>query len=127
MKVKHILYVFVTIVFFTACSPDQAVKKYYKACLKGDYDAASRQVIAVQREACATLGDYLGKAESESMHRRKVKVREVQVKPIDDTSSVASCTLIVQSGAQSDTTHKVVMLKKESGRWLICNGMLFSK
>lgn len=54
---KRIFYiVFLGIIFFfTACSPDQAVKKYYKACLKGDYAKAEKYVISAQKDSYKIL------------------------------------------------------------------------
>lgn len=126
---KRIFYiVFLGIIFFfTACSPDQAVKKYYKACLKGDYAKAEKYVISAQKDSYKILKKKYKTIKHKDPDIPKVKVKDIQVRHLDDSSAIASFDLITIADSSADTLPKLVMLKKEKGAWRICNGMLFSK
>ena len=126
MKISVVFFFIGTVLFFTACSADQAVKKYYRACLKGNYAKAGKQVVKAQRDAYKIFEKQLDKKGPARLRGQKVRLESLQVRYMDDTTAVAMFDLMLQTEQSSDTIPKLVMLKKEKGRWRICNGMLFT-
>lgn len=117
--------VLLSFLFFTACSPDQAVKNYYKASLSGDYGHAGRYVVHSQKEAYDLLEQQQTAADRKVLRGRRVQVKDVQSQRTDDSSAVATCMLLLREHRQpADTLYRVVLLKKEGIRWKVNNGLL---
>lgn len=122
---RRIGIVLISTMFFTACSPDQAVKNYYRASLNGEYAHAGRYVVSSQREAYAMLDKQQTPEDRKALRRRKVHVRDVSVERTNDSAAVATCMLLVKERKQpEDTAYRVVLLKKEGRRWKVNNGLL---
>ena len=109
--------------FFTACSPDQAVKNYYRSYLTGDYVRAGRHVVSSQRELFERYAVQLRPDERRQLHRRTVHVRNVSTDYRSDTSAIATCqVLLKETDGSQDTLCRLVLLKKEGCRWKVSSG-----
>ncbi|MBO4402185.1 MAG: hypothetical protein J5792_00660 [Bacteroidales bacterium] len=95
--------------------------------MRGHYLRAGRYVIEAQRDSYKLFDEHKGREEKAFLRQRKVKVTEVRTTQRSDTTAVASCNLIIRTAEKTDTICKNVLLKKEKGRWRICNGILFDK
>ena len=110
--------------FFTACSSEQAVKKYYRAYLTGDYLRASRHVLSGQRESLSLHAAQLQAEERRQLRRRKVRVRDVSTDFESDSTAVATCmVLLKEPDRREDTLYRLVLLKKEGRRWKVSSGV----
>ena len=113
-----------TTLFFTACSPDQAVKNYYRSYLTGDYCRAARYAASSEQEAYRMFGQQLRPEEKKRLHKRKVRVRDVSTEALSDTSMLATCTVLLKEPQKSeDTLYRLVQLKKEGRRWKVSSGV----
>ncbi len=123
---KRICLGLLIVLFFTACTPKQAVKNYYQACLKGDFVRAERHVVRAQKESCRLFADQMQKEDKAFLKKRHSEVRQVEIEKLDDTTAVASCLLIEgEKNMPYDTVRRTVLVKKEGLHWGVCNGMLF--
>ena len=110
--------------FFTACSSEQAVKKYYRAYLTGDYLRASRHVLSGQRESLSLHAAQLQPEERRQLRRRKVRVQDVSTDFESDSTAVATCmVLLKEPDHREDTLYRLVLLKKEGRRWKVNHGI----
>lgn len=101
------------------------MKSYYRAELKGDFERAGDFVPASRREAYSDFADALTHKNRAALRKRKINVKNIQVKKITDTTAVASCDLIIKTEKErADTVYRVVMMQKEGCRWKIDNGIL---
>lgn len=110
--------------FFTACSPDQAVKKYYRSYLTGDYVRARSHVTVSQQEAFSVFDVQLRPDEKKRLRQRRVRVRDVAVDRLNDSSAIATCVILLREPQQrEDTLYRLVLLKKEGRRWKVGSGV----
>ena len=117
--------VFISVLFFTACSSDQAVKNYYRAYFNGNYARAARYVVNSQQESYSIMEQQQTKVDKKSLRNRSVRVKNVQSEHTSDSTAVATCMLVIKKDKQvSDTAYRVVLLKKEGRRWKVNNGLL---
>lgn len=117
--------VLLSLIFFTACSPDQAVKNYYKASLNGNYAHAGHYVVESQKEAYILLEQQQTDADRKALRRRSIRVRDVRSERTNDSAAVATCMLLIKEHKQPvDTAYRVVLLKKEGRCWKVNNGLL---
>lgn len=122
---RRIGIVLLGILFFTACSPDQAVKKYYRATLSGNYIHAGRFALKSHKDVYVLLDQQQTVEDRKSLRRRRVYVRDVRSERTSDSTAVATCMLLVKAQKQPmDTAYRVILLKKEGGRWKVNNGLL---
>ncbi|MBO7465566.1 MAG: hypothetical protein J6T56_06955 [Bacteroidales bacterium] len=111
-------------IFFTACSPDQAVKNYYRSYLTGDYVRAQHYVSVSQREAFSLFAGQLRPDDKKRLRQRRVRVRDVVVDRLNDTAAVATCVVLLREPSQpKDTLYRLALLKKEGRRWRIGSGV----
>lgn len=114
-----------SVMFFTACSPDQAVKNYYRATLNGNYAHAAHYVVESQKPACELLEQQQTDEDRKVLRSRRVQVKDVQSQRMNDSAAIATCMLVVREKKQpADTAYRVVLLKKEGRRWKVNNGLL---
>lgn len=113
-----------TTLFFTACSPDQAVKNYYRSYLTGDYYRTARYAVSSEQETYRLFGQQLRPEDKKRLHKRKVRVRDVSTEALGDTSMLATCTVLLKEPQRSeDTLYRLVLLKKEGRRWKVSSGV----
>ena len=110
--------------FFTACSSDQAVKKFYRAYLTGDYVRARNHVTVSQQEDFSVFAGQLRQDDKKRLRQRRVRVRDVAVEHLNDTSAIASCMILLREPSQQeDSLYRLVLLKKEGRCWKVCSGI----
>jgi hypothetical protein len=119
-KIGFVLFV----IFFTACSPDQAVKNYYRSYLSGDYVRAQHYVTVSQKEAFSAFTGQLRQDDKKRLRQRRARVRDVAVDRLNDTTAIATCVILLREPSQrEDTLYRLVLLKKENRRWKVSSGV----
>ena len=98
--------VLLSLIFFTACSPDQAAKNYYKASLNGNYAHAGHYVVESQKEAYILLEQQQTDADRKALRRRSIRVRDVRSERTNDSAAVATCMLLIKEHKPCSAAEK---------------------
>ncbi|MBQ2488814.1 MAG: hypothetical protein II525_03260 [Bacteroidales bacterium] len=77
-----------------------------------------------QQEDFSVFAGQLRQDDKKRLRQRRVRVRDVAVEHLNDTSAIASCVILLREPSQrEDTLYRLVLLKKEGRRWKVSSGV----
>jgi hypothetical protein len=81
-------------------------------------------VTVSQQEAFSDFAGQLRQDDKKRLRQRRVRVRDVAVDRLSDSSAIATCVILLREPSQrEDTLYRLVLLKKEGRRWKVSSGI----